>query len=64
MINKKILLPSKRFKNSDTEDLTIPLGLDRSETLLREGDKTIILDIAELLVKKEMKVLNIGYMVK
>ena len=52
MINKKILLPSKRFKNSDTEDLTIPLGLDRSETLLREGDKTIILDIAELFSKE------------
>lgn len=52
MENKRILSPSKRYKKADSEDLQIRTGLERSEKLLREGDKTIILDIAELYRKE------------
>ena len=52
MENKRILLPSKRYKKAESEDLQIRTGLERSEKLLREGDKTIILDIAELYNKE------------
>lgn len=52
MKNKKILSPSKRYKKADSEDLQFRTGLERTEKLLREGDKTIILDIAELYRKE------------
>ena len=52
MESKRILSPSKRYKKADSEDLQIRTGLERSEKLLREGDKTIILDIAELYRKE------------
>lgn len=52
MENKRILSPTKRFKKAESEDLQVRTGLERSEKLLREGDKTIILDIAELYRKE------------
>ncbi len=52
MIKKKIVHPTKRYSGSDAEDLNLKIGLERDEELLREGDRTIILDIAEL-YKKE-----------
>jgi hypothetical protein len=52
MEKKKILLPIKRFFNAPEEDLNIKLQLEESQTLLRQGDKEIVLDIAEL-YKKE-----------
>jgi len=52
MIKKKIVHPTKRYSGSEAENLNIKLGLERDEQLLREGDRTIILDIAEL-YKKE-----------
>jgi hypothetical protein len=52
MIKKKIVHPTERYSGSDAENLNIKIGLERDEQLLREGDRTIILDIAEL-YKKE-----------
>lgn len=52
MEKRKILLPTKRFFNAPEENLNINFQLEESQTLLREGDKEIVLDIAEL-YKKE-----------
>lgn len=52
MEKKQIILPSKKFANAPEENLDLRINLGQSETLLREGDKNIILDIAEL-YKKE-----------
>jgi hypothetical protein len=46
--NKKILLPSKRYKKANEEDVDVKLNLETSESLMRIGDKDIVLDIAEL----------------
>lgn len=48
MEKKQILLPSKKFFKSPEEDLTLRVNLDKNTTLMREGDKDIVLDIAEL----------------
>jgi hypothetical protein len=50
--NKKILLPSKRFKKANDEDIDVKLSLETSESLMRIGDKDIVLDIAELYNKE------------
>lgn len=47
MEKKQIILPSKRFFRAPEEDLSVRVNLDESENLLREGDKNIVLDIAE-----------------
>lgn len=52
MNKKQILLPSKRFFKAEEENLNLPLNLDESETLLREGDRNIVLDIAQLFDKE------------
>ena len=52
MINKKILHPEKKYAKAPSEDQTLRLDLSRNEELLREGDRTIILDIAELYRKE------------
>jgi len=52
MENKKILLPAKRFANADDEDVDVRLSLDEQKNLLREGDRNIVLDIAELFAKE------------
>ena len=49
---KEILLPSKRFKKADEQELNINLGLETSQTLLRIGDKDIVLDIDKLYDKE------------
>jgi hypothetical protein len=46
--NKEILLPSKRFKKAEEEDLTLKLNLDTTQSLLRIGERDIVLDIAKL----------------
>lgn len=51
-MKRNILLPSKKFFGSIEEDLTIRVGLDESRNILREGDRTILLDTA-LLFDKE-----------
>ena len=50
--NKKILLPSKRFKKADTEELDLRLNLETTESLMRIGDRDIILDIDKLYDKE------------
>ena len=50
--SKKILLPSKKFTKAPEEELNIKLDLETSESLMRIGDKDIILDIAELFNKE------------
>jgi hypothetical protein len=52
MEKRKIILPSKKFFGSPDEDLNIRLGLDESKNLLREGDRTIILDNSILFAKE------------
>jgi hypothetical protein len=52
MEKRRILLPTKRFFNAPEEELNLSIQLDESQNLLRQGDKEIILDIAEL-YKKE-----------
>lgn len=47
MERKQILLPTKRFFKSSEEDLSFNLNLDTNQNLLREGERNIILDIAE-----------------
>ena len=47
MIKKSILSPSKRYKTAEPQDLSININLEEEKSLLREGDKTIILDIAK-----------------
>lgn len=49
---KEILLPSKRFKKAEEQDLNLSVGLETSQTLLRIGDKDIILDIDKLYDKE------------
>jgi hypothetical protein len=45
---KEIILPSKRYANADDQELSIKLNLETSESLLRIGDRDIILDVAKL----------------
>ena len=52
MNKKQILLPSKRYFKAEEENLNLPVNLDESETLLREGDRNIVLDIAKLFDKE------------
>jgi hypothetical protein len=48
MEKKKIILPTKKYFKALEEDLSIKVSLDKEETLLREGDTNIIIDVAEL----------------
>jgi hypothetical protein len=52
MDKKRIILPSKKFFGSINQDQNIRIGLDETENLLREGDRTIILNNAELFNKE------------
>ena len=45
--NKQILLPSKKYYKADDEDVSIRMGLENTESLVRVGDRDIVLDIAE-----------------
>jgi len=48
MEKKQIILPEKRYEKASTQDLTTTIGLENSSELLREGDKTVILNLDEL----------------
>lgn len=52
MEKKKILLPEKKFFGSINEDQNIRISLDETQNLLREGDRTIILNNADLFNKE------------
>lgn len=58
MEKREILLPSKLFKKSNDADLNIRVGLDESEALLRNGDRDIVLDLAELFNKERQESKN------
>ena len=45
MKKKEILLPSKKYFKADEEDLSLNVKLENSETLMREGERNIILDL-------------------
>ena len=48
MEKKQIIAPTKRYFESPDEDLSIRIGLDKKENLLREGDRDIVLNLSEL----------------
>ena len=48
MENKKILAPNKKHFKAEEEDLDLRINLDGSQSLLRQGERDIILDIAQL----------------
>jgi len=48
MEKKQIILPTKKFFKAKEEDVSVRINLDESKNLLREGDKDIVLNIAEL----------------
>jgi hypothetical protein len=52
MKKKTIILPELRYKEAPSEDQQIGIDLDSSAELLREGDRTIILDLEEQFSKE------------
>lgn len=52
MDKKRIILPKKKFFGAIDEDLSLKINLDESKNLLREGDRTIILDSSILFAKE------------
>lgn len=46
MINKKILLPELRFQQASPEDMSLIVNLDNNEKVINEGDRNIILNVA------------------
>ena len=55
---KEIILPSKRYANAEEQELNLKLELENSESLLRMGDRDIILDIAKLYDKERNTSVN------
>ena len=55
---KEIILPSKRYANADDQELSIKLNLETSESLLRVGERDIILDVAKLYDDERNKSVN------
>lgn len=47
MEKKTIILPDLRYHKAPAIDLTTKIGLETSEELLREGDRSIVLDLEE-----------------
>jgi hypothetical protein len=52
MDKKRIILPKKKFFGAIDEDLSLKINLDESKNLLREGDRTVILDMSVLFAKE------------
>ena len=55
MEKKRIILPSQRYAKAPEEELSIKFDLNTSTQLLRENDKNIVLDVAELFNKERNK---------
>lgn len=47
-ISKKIILPNKLFFNSQNEEQSINIKLNNDNSLLREGDRNIVLDLNDI----------------
>lgn len=58
MEKKEILLPSKRYFKADEQDLNFNVKLENDETLLREGDKDIVLNLSELFDNERNQSIN------
>jgi hypothetical protein len=58
MEKKQIILPSKKFANADEQELELKLNLDNSDTLMRIGDRDIILDIDEQYYRERNESIN------
>lgn len=58
MEKKEILLPSKRYFKAEDQDLNLSVKLENDETLLREGDKDIVLNLADLFFEERNKSVN------
>ena len=50
--NKEIILPSKRYKKAEEQDLNLQLDLESSESLMRLGDRDVVLDLEKLYDKE------------
>ena len=55
MEKKRIVLPTKNYAKAPEEELSIKFDLNTSTKLLRENDKNIVLDVAELFNKERNK---------
>jgi hypothetical protein len=58
MEKKEILLPNKKYAKAPDRELDLRINLDTSESLLRIGDKDIVLDVAELFDTERNKSVN------
>ena len=58
MEKKQILLPPKKYEGSPEESLSVRIGLDTSQNLLRENDIDIVLDLSELFNKERNECKN------
>ena len=58
MEKKQIILPSKKFAKADDQELELKLNLDNSDTLMRLGERDIILDIDEQYYKERNESIN------
>ena len=58
MEKKQIILPSKKFAKADEQELELKLNLDNSDTLMRIGERDIILDIDEQYYKERNESIN------
>lgn len=48
MEKKEILLPNKRHAKADEQELNLTLNLETTESLLRIGERDIVLDVAQI----------------
>jgi hypothetical protein len=55
---KQIILPAKRYSKAPEEELDLKVNLDSSQSLLRIGDRDIVLDIAKLYDDERNKSVN------
>ena len=58
MEKKEILLPTKRYFKAEEQDLNLSVKLKNDETLLRQGDKDIVLNLADLFNEERNKSIN------
>lgn len=55
MEKRQIILPSKRFFKAEEESLNIRVNLDETQNLMREGDRTVMLDLVQLFDEERNK---------
>jgi len=46
--NREILLPSKRYKKADEQEISIKIDLENTEVILRNNDRDTVLDVAKI----------------